>query len=208
MYSVRVIQDAAMCILWILTYTLVLIGTIKYRYPLIAPLAQAIIAPFEFSVLFMFHKLGMIEFNYVVVAYLYWAIIEVAIFRAIEKLGYIKKHHVKPYIAIVVLITLIMLYFVAIKEKMFFFSYFNTIVGIAIWAQFIWKNKDYPIKSISLAVFIVKFFADILGAIVYFGRGFWIMNLMSVLLPIIDFFFMQMWFTRKTEQKVKIENIG
>lgn len=193
--------DIAMCALWILTYILVLIGTIKYRYPLISPITQAIIAPFEWSVLFLqFNKLGGISVNYVFIAYLFWAILEIAIFRAIVKTGYVKKHHVKPYIVMVILITMIMLYLVVLKQIMFFFSYFNTFLGMLIWVGFICK-KNYPMKGISLAVFIVKFIADVLRAMVYWGKGSWLINVLSILLPILEFFFIPVWFVRRKISK-------
>ena len=50
MENIRTYLDATMCLLWIVTYTLVLIGTVKYKYPLIPSVTQLIIAPFEFSV--------------------------------------------------------------------------------------------------------------------------------------------------------------
>lgn len=50
MSKITIALDMAMCVLWIVTYTLVLIGTIRYQYPVISPITQAIIAPFEFCV--------------------------------------------------------------------------------------------------------------------------------------------------------------
>lgn len=196
MSKVQIILDISMCMLWVTTYILVLIGTIKCRYPLISPITQAIIAPFEWSVLFLFHKLGMAGFNYAFIVYLCWAIIEIVIFYAIEKLGYIKKRYIKPYIVLILVITLLMLYLVAIKEYMFFFSYFNTFLGVFIWAKFI-RHKDYPINGISLSVFIMKFLADILGAMVYFRMGSMIISLLSVFLPVLDFYFILIYIVRK-----------
>lgn len=65
MYELINYLDIAMCFLWIITYTLVLIGTVKYRYPLIAPISQAIIAPFEFAVLIRFVIHGNLSLDYV-----------------------------------------------------------------------------------------------------------------------------------------------
>ena len=143
MSRIRVVLDSAMCMLWIMTYTLVLIGTIKYRYPMIAPITQAIIAPFEFSVLFLFHKLGLIELSYATLAYLYWAIIEVAIFRVIEKLRYIKEEHIKPYIIVSLGVTFIMIYFVTIKEKCSFLA-----ILTLLWVLLYGHNLYGKIKTI------------------------------------------------------------
>lgn len=194
--AVKTILDTAMCLLWMVTYTLVLIGTIKYRYPLISPISQAIIMPFEFSVLLLVTAVGQYKFNYASGAYLYWTLIEIVIIIVILKSGFMKKKHIVPYISFVVIFTILMVYLVTIKSNMFFFSYFNTFVGDVIWFGFILKN-DYPMKPIALATFITKCVADILGACVYFGNGNFVINMMAVLLPSLDLVFILVYFVRK-----------
>lgn len=71
MAALRAILDLMMCCLWILTYTIVLLGTIKYNYPLISPVTQAIIAPFEFAVLYRYIIKGFLGFDYVSLSYIY-----------------------------------------------------------------------------------------------------------------------------------------
>lgn len=85
-----------MCFLWIATYTLVLVGTIKYRFPLISPITQAMIAPLEFSVLFLFIKLDAFRLDYASMAYLYWSIIEIVIIIVMIRNGYIRKNIGSP----------------------------------------------------------------------------------------------------------------
>lgn len=203
MGSIYIVLDTAMCMLWIVTYTLVLIGTVKYRYPLISPMAQAIIAPFEFSAVILFSKLSS-EFNYAFAAYLYWALVEIAIIIVILKIGFIKKKYIGLYVGFVVIVTAAMIDLVAIRGYMFFFSYFNTFVGMLFWFIFILK-RDYPIKPIALAVFVVKFIADVLGAIVYFGNSVWLTNMFCILLPILDIVFIPIYFRRVWQRNVDLK---
>ena len=67
-----------------ITYTLIFIGTAKYKYPLIAPITQAIVAPLEIWMAF-FIIIGNSQFNYITVSYIYWTIVEIAIFLMIRK---------------------------------------------------------------------------------------------------------------------------
>lgn len=192
--------DAVMCLMWITTYTLVLIGTCRYRYPMISPYAQAVIAPFELSVTVMFITRGQLGFNYPSVACIYWTVIEIAIIAVILKSGFVKRKHIAPYIVLCGAITCAMLYLVTFKGYMLFFSYFNTFVGVAIWFGSILR-RDYPMKPLALAAFITKFVGDILAAIVYFGVGGWCVDLMSILLPPLDFAFVVVYVVRRKQNK-------
>ena len=200
MANFYLILDAFMCFLWIATYTLVLIGTLRYKYPLIAPLTQAIIAPFEFSVLLYFIKLSAFRFDYASIAYLYWSMIEIAIIFVMIKKRYIQKKWIIPYIGAVVALTILMVYFVIIMGKMLFFSYANTFVGVAVWMAFILKRKDYPINPFTLTVFCLKFLADILGGIVYFGKGHCLINILCVCLPILDSVFIYIYLKKRAKK--------
>jgi len=189
-----------MCLLWIVTYTLVLIGTIKYRYPLIAPITQAIIAPFEFSVLIRFIIQGSLDFGYVSLAYIYWTIIEILIIGVIIKRGYIQRKLIIPYLLLICTMTGIMCYWVVIKNCMFFFSYFNTFIGELFWLHFILKT-DYPMKPLALAAFVAKFVGDAISIPTYLGDGIWLISAICVLLPVLDFLFILIYFKRSKERK-------
>jgi hypothetical protein len=141
--------------------------------------------------------LGNFGFDYVSMAYLYWTLIEIAIIMVMLKNGYIKKKYRALYIILAICITAIMVYLVAFRGQIFFFSYLNTFIGVIIWLAFVIKRKDYPMKTITLAIFIVKFIADVLGFIVYNGYGSWVENAMCILLPIIDFLFILLYLKRK-----------
>ena len=99
-----------MCVLWITTYTLILIGTVKYRYPLISPLAQGVIAPFEIMIAVLFAISGSLNLDYVSIAYTYWALIEIAIIVAILKLRFIPKRKILPYVAFVICVFAVLIY--------------------------------------------------------------------------------------------------
>lgn len=191
-----------MCVLWITTYTLVLIGTKKYKYPLISPITQVITAPLEFSVLFLFIKLDAFRLEYASIVYLYWSIIEIIIVVVMIKSGYIGKIYRVPYIIAIASMTAIMIYWVTIKECMYFFSYLNTFIGIFIWMIFVIKNKDYPMKPIVLAIFLTKFIADICAYMVYHSEGNWAAKSMCVGLPVLDFVFILVYGKRKMKSSV------
>lgn len=197
---ISTILDATMCLLWIVTYTLVLIGTIKYKHPLIAPATQVIIAPFEFAVLLSFVIGGRLDIDYISAAYLYWTVIEVAIIYVILKSGNVRSGRGCLYILSVCMMTCIMCYLVIIRGWTFFFSYFNTVVGEIIWLFYIFK-KDYPMKPLALAAFITKFIADAVSIPVYFGKGIWLISLISVLLPALDWIFILVYFNRKRKKQ-------
>lgn len=197
MTKLQTALDAIMCILWIATYILVLIGTIKYKYPLISPVTQVIIAPFEFSSMFLFIKLGAFHLNYASMAYLIWTLAEILIMYVMFKHEYIKRAHKVPYLIVFAVITAIMFYLVTIKEKMFFFSYFNTVLGVGFWLLYVITNSAYPMKTITLLLFLTKFMADVLGFLVYYGFGNVFENIMCSLLPIVDFVFILVYLNRK-----------
>lgn len=191
----RTDRDAVLCFLWMLTYTLVLIGTERYKYPLISPITQILIASLEFSVVFQLILDGGIGWNHIWISYLYWALIEAAIIGVQIKRGFIPKHHVGGYLFLLATATMIMCYLVAYKGHGFFLSYFNTFVGEIIWLVHI-RKKDYPMKPIALLLFSTKFAADAIGISIYFGRGSWMTDLISVLLPVLDFMFIHIYCLR------------
>lgn len=182
--------------LWITTYTLVLIGTVKYKYPLISPFSQAIIAPFEFAMFMYYICLEGFQFDYISVTYHYWTLVEVAIIYVIIKNGFIKKGNILKYLSLVAIITAFMFQFVAVMGWAFFFSYFCTFIGELFWFRFIFR-KEYPLKPITLVVFIAKFVADAISIPVYFSKGNWIISVMCILLPLLDFLFIVVYFKKR-----------
>ncbi|MBQ5328240.1 MAG: hypothetical protein J6J15_03540 [Oscillospiraceae bacterium] len=196
MENIRTYLDATMCLLWIVTYTLVLIGTVKYKYPLIPSSTQLIIAPFEFSMWLGFIIGGGFSINYVTAAYSYWTIIEIAIIYVVLKISNTSSESKWLYLIAVCTMTCIMYYLAIYKGWMFFFSYFNTFVGEIFWLIYFHK-KDYPIKPIVLIIFIAKCIGDAISIPVYFGRGIWIISLISILLPTLDILFILAYIKRK-----------
>ncbi len=85
------VLDIAVCFLWAVTYSLVFVCTVKYRFPLISPVTQLLIAPLELAVLLNFVINNNFNINYVTLSYIYWSIIEIAILSVVFRLGYIKK---------------------------------------------------------------------------------------------------------------------
>ena len=183
-----IIIDATMCLLWIVTYALVLIGTIRYRFPLMEPMAQAIMAPFEFAAWLLFILNRQSGSIYSLVAYSCWALIEILIIVVAIKNGYIPQERIVWYLIKTVILTLVMFDLAVRQNHMLFFSHFQTIVAEVIWLRFVQKN-DYPVRPIALAVFITKFVADAIAVFVYFGKGSCIINILCITLPVLDAFF-------------------
>ena len=170
----------------------------KYRYPLISPLAQGVIAPFEIMMAVLFAISGSPGFDYISLAYTYWAVIEIAIILAILKLKFMPKRRILPYIAFVLFVFAVLYYGVAIQEQILQFSYVNTFVGVALWLIHIFR-REYPMNGFTLLIFLMKFIADIF-AIIYYGEGTWFVDFLCVLLPILDFAFLVVWVCRRRQK--------
>ena len=184
-----------MCIFWMITYTLVFIGTTKYKYPLIAPVTQAIVAPLEIWMAF-FIIIGNPQFNYITIAYIYWTIIEIAIFFVIRKVYQFTKKQIVQYICVLVFFASAIYYIMIIKEQFLFSLYFFTLIGNIIWIKFILAPK-YPFKPITLAIFVSKFIANFSAVPVYFGNHTPIIDVFCVLLPAFDVMFILIYFKNK-----------
>lgn len=196
MDNLRITLDMIMCCMWSLTYTLVLIGTKNYNYPLISPFTQAIIAPYEFAILCRLLVNGNLGFDYVSASYIYWSVIEVATIILMLRCGFIQKKWVIPYIALVCCVTCMMWYLVVYKDYVFSFAYINTFIGQVIWLKHVLK-KDYPMKPLVLLIFVAKFVGDILLIQVYIDTQLGLMSILCVLLPILEFMFIGIYFLRR-----------
>lgn len=191
--------DMAMCVLWMLTYTLVLIGTVRYRYPMISPISQIFFGTNEFAVLLYFLT-NASEFNrYVIVAYVLWALIEIAIFAAILKVGFLKKEWILPYLLSIAVVSLV-LYFLIGQGYMLFICYFNAFFGVLFWLGFI-LDREFPMKPIALAAFVAKFLADVFAIPVNLGQGGKLVELICLSLPVLDLIFIPVYFKRKKTNK-------
>lgn len=186
------IFDAAMCAFWILTYVLAFIGTIRYRYPLISPVSQFFFCTIEFAML-LFVITNASQFsNYVIIAYGCWVLLEIAVFAVILKIGFVKRKHILPYCTAVVVVSVVLYFIIAFADGMMFICYFNALCGVFFWFRFI-RRKEYPMKPIALAVFILKLFADLFAVPVYLREGRLIIVLIALLLPALDFAFLPVY---------------
>lgn len=196
MGNLSVIFDAAMSALWILTYLLVLIGTIRYRYPLISPVSQFFFCTNEFAVLLFFVANASRFDNYVIIAYGCWALIEIAVFIVILKIGFVKRKHILPYCVVTAAVSVILYFVIALKDSMMFICYFNAFCGVFFWLRFI-RRKEYPMSPIALAAFVTKFLADLVAIPVYLGEGGRIIDLLCLALPMLDLLFIPIYFKCK-----------
>lgn len=193
MSNFQLVLDVLMCILWVITYVLVFIGTFKYQCALISPIAQAIIVPFELAVLAFFIVTQI--YSYAIIVYAMWVFVEAAIIVLIIKKKYLPSKFVFPYILFIVLVTVVLYDLIAKQGKMLFFSYFNTFIGELVWLRFVLK-KNYAMKPLALASFITKFVANFLAVFVYFGSGSVFVTLLCVALPILDSIFIVVYFVK------------
>ena len=185
---------------WMITSTLILIGTIKYRYPLIPPQAQAIIATFEFVTFSFFVRSGQAGFDYISTAYLYWT--EIEIVQMIEVI--IKGKHIILYLFRVILVVGIIHAAMLITENIYAFSYFTTFIGEIIWFRHILR-KEYPMNSIVLIAFMTKFLADVIAVPVYIGMGDLVNRIICAALPILDFLFLVVYFVKTNKNAGMVE---
>ena len=191
--------DGLMCLLWMTTYTLVLIGTLRYRYPTISPITQAVVAPFELAVVIKFLKDDILRIDYASMAYLYWAGIEIATIAVIVRRGMIARRWLPAYFSLIATETAAMLYFVSYRGEMLFFSYFVTVVGEGFWLAHLLK-KDYPLTSLTLAPQCTKLAADALAIPVYLHAGGISTTVMCVSLPVLNIVTLAVFLYRKKKQ--------
>ena len=79
---------------------------------------------------------------------------------------------------------------------MFFFSYFNTLLGEFIWFVFVLKREEYPIRPLVLLSFLSKLTGDTLAISVYLFAGSWFCSLMCLVLPLQDLAFVAVYLYR------------
>lgn len=202
-----VILDVAVCFLWLLTYILVLIGTIHHRYPLISPISQLFFGTNEFAVLLFFIGNASRFHQYVIITYIFWALIEIAIFIAIIRTGAVKKSYIVPYIALVVILSIFLYCLIAQKDCMTFICYFNAFCGVLFWLRY-FARSEYPCDWIALSAFVSKLLADLLAIPVNMGNGGSVTGLISLLLPMLDAVFIYVFFSRSKQKKAKERNNG
>lgn len=197
MSAIQKFFDVYMALSWVLVYMLVLIGTIKYKYPIYPPLAQLVIAPLEFSVLFFRIHHGIYGIDYVSIAYTFWPIMQLILFSIAVKNEYIKKTHAPLFFALLVLLSVLMVYLVAYKNHVLLCNYVNTFTGEVIWLLH-FSRKDYPTNRLVLAISIIKLIADGILLFVYLGSGSWICDTLCVLLPVVDLMFITVYFDKRS----------
>ncbi|MBQ7862794.1 MAG: hypothetical protein IJ349_11420 [Clostridia bacterium] len=195
MSTIERIIDIVVTFGWSATYTLVLVGSRKYKFPLMSLLAQLIIASLEIAI-FIGFVLNDYKFDYVYFAYFYWSLVEIIIiFTSIKQKGFTNK---KKYVFFIVLtvFTIVMSFLLKINNGMLYFALLNTILGMVVWFYYI-LDKKYPVKPFALAIFIVKLISDVLGTVVYINSHDTLVAVFTIILPCIDFLFIILYFYRR-----------
>jgi len=189
------IFETILCCSWITVYVLALYGTIKYSFPLIPAYTQIFIATFEFSVFFSCIYHNTFGLDYVSIVYFIWTILEFLIMIATLKLNYLPLKNKILFVSLMMLITSLMCYLVAVKEYKYFFSYFNTFIGEVIWLRYV-VDKKYPNTKLVLIIFIAKFIGDTVSIPVYIQEGIWLSKFLCVAVPIVDLIFIDIYFLK------------
>lgn len=195
MTQLEVVLDIVMCFGWILTYTLVLIGSQKYKFPLIPLSTQFFITSLEIAV-FLGFLAGSQSFSYPHLAYGYWAIIEVSIIYVSFRQRKIQDEQKMLYGVALFFMILVMNYLLKMDHGMLYFTYINTIVGMLFWLYYI-LDKKYPMNLFSLCIFLVKFLSDVLGGIVYYNELDALVCCIAIALPCIELLFIAIWLYRR-----------
>ncbi len=99
--------------------------------------------------------------------------------------------------------TALMVYLVVVLDYAVVFSYIITFFAELFWLCYITKEK-YPIKPLILAAFVSKFIADICAIPVYYHYGHWIISVLAIVIPIIDFCFFVVYYLRKKKMASRI----
>lgn len=196
--------DAIMCFFWVVTYLFVLIGTMKYRYPVFPLAMQFFTLSNELAVLLYFVKTDVI-FNYAVAAYLCWGVLEIAILIAIARTGFYKTKHIVSHFVATIAFSGPVFWLLTAFDSMLFICYFFAFFGELFWFVEIFR-KNYPIKAITLMAFVSKFLADGFAVPVYFNRGYLLIDCVCVLLPLIDLAFIVIWFVRRKQGSICAES--
>lgn len=197
MTGAKLYFDALMCFFWVTAYALVLIGTIKYKYPMISPITQIFFGTNEIAVLVFFLR-ESVAFNYAVAAYLCWALLEIAIFAAILRTDYYNKKYILPHLMVIAVGSAFLYYLIAVRGMMLFVCYGNAFLGVLFWFLFVQK-KEYPLKPIPLLAFVCKFLADLAAIPVYFNYGNLLIRVICVGLPCLDLLFLVLWLIRRKQ---------
>ena len=187
-----------MCLLWVTTYVLVLVSTLKYRYPATSLFMIALVAPFEFSTLISIILKTEGNFGFPFYAYLIWSIMEIPILISVLITGNHSRKKIFAFIATIIIVSLLTFYGVFYQSQTLFFSYFNTFLGELFWLGYIAKRQFHP-QSIHFAFCITKLIADLIAVPVFGGMGSWTVNSICVILPVIDLLFIAICLEKKNE---------
>ncbi|MCR5042089.1 MAG: hypothetical protein K6C36_08355 [Clostridia bacterium] len=197
-------MDVVMCCLWIVTELLCLIGIKKYRKPVLPPMSQLVIAPFEFAVVIYFIITHAVA-NYAFFSYIAWAAIEIVIVKYYYRYRLIPQKMKSWYIVLLAAQTAVLLVFILKVEGSFpFFGVFNTLAAIMIWFVYLFK-PNYPMNHYTLCVFILKLCADLAGTVVYFPGSSAVIRGILVSMVLVDVGFFPAWAVlRRSPQKQKL----
>lgn len=201
MNNLNAYLDAAMCLLWIFTYLVVLLGTIRYRYPLMPLATQMAFMTHEIAILF-FLITEKDSIDYVVVAYSVWVLIEISLFLANKKVGHISPKTTVLFICLTLFFSTVLFWLIAFKGYMTYVCYIATIIGVVCWYVAILKPK-YPIKPVVLVAFLTKLIADIFVAPFYLIYETRAIGLLSVILPMLDALYIPTYFLLRAKRNRK-----
>lgn len=193
--------DILIVVFWVITYLLILISTVKNKYPCISPLAQIPALSLEISIC-MYYFVGQKGFNYIVIGYILFSVLELTIIFVAFKRINLGKEKINKYFLLLLICIFLMCFLIRVNNGILYFNYVNTIIAMTMWLFYI-VNPNYVFDWINLSVFISKTLGDLSAMIVYFNYLNPFVSLMTVLLPILDLIFIIIWFKKFCHSKSK-----
>ena len=171
----------------------------------IHPLTNLLLLGMELGIL-MVHFWNWNFFNYIVLSYGLWVLAEIGIIFLHIRYKFIPQKYIAPYILSIGMIAFGV--FVCIKEiaeATIYLTYIFSILPIIIWLFYLIFKKE-PIHWLYLIPFTTKLIADLLSLYTYFYYPNWLIKIMCIILPIVDFLFIPVYFVKQTDYFKKQTN--
>lgn len=195
--EVQTTLDVFMTIAWTIAYVLCIIGIIIYK--------KRIIPTYFFTFNFAIEIVCLIYFcmhksTYLIIIYLIWAFLEIVMIILFLKYRLINEKNIIQHVLLLIANVLIVAYLILEKGQMTIINYLYALIGVIIWYIGIFK-KDYPLRALTLIIFVIKFLADASVIYTYFDVSKPFVDVVCIALPILDFAFIPTYFILKRKNK-------
>ena len=195
--EVQTTLDIFMTIAWTITYVLCVIGIIIYKKRIIPTYFFTFNFAIEIACLIYFciHKA-----TYLIFIYSIWALLEIAMIVLFFRYHLLNKKNIIQHALLLAANVLIAMYLIMEKKQMTVINYLYALIGVIIWYIGIFK-KDYPLRALTLIIFVIKFLADASVIYTYFDVSKPFVDVVCIALPALDFTFIPTYFILKRRNK-------